>query len=105
MDRINDLLEYLDTLILSNVDSGIVKINKATPVDIKICLQYVKEKIEFLQLEAQLQRDEQKSHHSELIIVQKIFIFELEKESYYQPEHDYISEAISEAHLHEDVEF
>ena len=65
-----DVLEWLNTLISSTVDQTIT-INKASLSDIQTCLQNALDKIEFLQLELELQRDElqQKSCHSELVFV------------------------------------
>lgn len=50
MDRIDDVLKLLNSLILSIVDE-MVKINKTSLSNIKICLQNAHENIEFLQLE------------------------------------------------------
>ena len=65
MDRIDDVLKLLSNLILSTVDE-MVKINKTSLFNIKICLQNAQENIEFLQLETKLQQEElkQRSHHS-----------------------------------------
>ena len=73
MTNVGDVLELLNILVLSTVD-GMVKIKKASLSDIKSCLQNAHEKIEFLQLESQLQQEElqQWSHHSELVFAQKI---------------------------------
>ena len=73
MDRIDDVLKLLNNLILSTVDE-MVKINKTSLSNIKICLQNAHENIEFLQLETKLQQEElkQRSHHSEPVFVQKI---------------------------------
>ena len=54
MDRIDDVLKLLNNLILSTVDE-MVKINKTSLSNIKICLQNAQENIEFLQLETKLQ--------------------------------------------------
>lgn len=56
MVRITELLELLNTLIHSNVHDTI-EIGKITLTDIQICLQDAHEKIEFLQLESQLQQE------------------------------------------------
>ena len=53
MDRIDDVLKLLNNLILSTVDE-MVKINKTSLSNIKICLQNAHENIEFLQLETKL---------------------------------------------------
>ena len=73
MDKINEALELLNSLIHSNVDD-VIKMSKNALCNIQICLLDAQEKIEFLQLESQLQQDElqQKSHHSEPVSVQKI---------------------------------
>ena len=52
MVRIDNLLELLRTLIISNVEIT-VKVNKDTLIDIQNSLQNVQEQIEFLQLESQ----------------------------------------------------
>ena len=73
MERIDDVLELLNNLMLSTIDE-MVKINKTSLSNIKICLQNAHENIEFLQLETKLQQEElqQWSHHSEPVSVQKI---------------------------------
>ena len=73
MAKINEALELLNHLIHSSVHD-MVKISKNALCNIQSCLQDAQEKIEFLQLESQLQQDElqQKSHHSEPVSVQKI---------------------------------
>ena len=73
MAKINEALELLNNLIHSNVDD-MIKMSKDVLCKIQSCLLHAQEKIEFLQLETQLQQDElhQKSHHSEPISVQKI---------------------------------
>ena len=80
MAKINEALEFLNKLIHSNVDD-MIKMSKDALCNIQTCLQDAQEKIEFLQLETQLQQDElqQKSHHSEPVSVQKI-----EKDSHQQ---------------------
>ena len=61
MDKSTELLKFLDTLILSIVESeDTVKINKTTLVDIQKCLQDAQENIKLLQLESQLQQEELK---------------------------------------------
>ena len=73
MAKINEALEFLNDLIHSNVDD-VIKMSKDALCNIQNCLQDAQEKIEFLQLESQLQQEElqQKSHHSEPVSVQKI---------------------------------
>ena len=73
MTRLDNALELLNTLIHSTVDE-MVKINKTSLSNIKICLQNAHENIEFLQLETKLQQEElqQWSHLSEPVSVQKI---------------------------------
>ena len=73
MAKINEALVLLNSLIHSNVDD-MIKMSKDALCNIQICLQDAQEKIEFLQLESQLQQDElqQKSHHSEPVSIQKI---------------------------------
>ena len=63
----------LNDLIHSNVDD-VIKMSKDALCRIQSCLQDAHEKIEFLQLESQLQQEElqQKSHHSEPVSIQKI---------------------------------
>ena len=75
MAKINEALELMSNLIHSNVDD-VIKMSKDALCNIQICLQDAQEKIEFLQLEYQLQQDElqQKSHHSEPVSIQKIEI-------------------------------
>ena len=71
MALIGEVLEFLKNLIhSSNHDK--VRINKVSLVDIRTCLQNAQDKIEFLQLESQLQQAElqQWSHHSEPFSVQ-----------------------------------
>lgn len=52
--KIGEVLEFLKTMIhLSG--RGIVRINKASLVDIRTCLHNVQENIEFLHLETKLQ--------------------------------------------------
>ena len=72
MDRMDIVLELLNTLIHSTMDNTIM-IDKAIVVDIQICLKNVQENIEFLQLESQLQQEELKQRsHSEPVFVQNI---------------------------------
>ena len=54
MDKIGEVLELLNTVIYFTVHDT-VKIKKNTLYDIKTYLQYTQEKIEFLELESQLQ--------------------------------------------------
>jgi hypothetical protein len=70
MARIDELLELLNTLILSSVDNT-VTIDIATFTDVLTCLQDSQNKIKFLQLESQLQQEEiqQKNHHSKLVLI------------------------------------
>ena len=73
MAKINEALVLLNNLIHSNVDD-VIKMRKDALCNIQTCLQDAREKIEFLQLETQLQQDElqQKIHHSKPVSVQKI---------------------------------
>lgn len=73
MTKFDDTLELLNKLIHSTVHD-MLKISKASLFDINTCLQNAQEKVEFLQLESQLQQVElQKwSHHFELVCVHKI---------------------------------
>jgi len=98
MARIDELLELLNTLILSIVDNT-VTIDKATLTNVLTCLQDSQDKIKFLQLESQLQQDEiqQKNQHSKLVLVQNKSLFEFENDSYQHPTHDQINDASSEA--------
>lgn len=70
MARINDLIELLNTLLLSSIDN-IVMVDKSTLTHIQNHVQESQDTIEFLQLESQFQHDElqQKYQHSELVIV------------------------------------
>ena len=70
MDRIDVTLELLNILIHSTIN-GMVKIRSDTLSDIKICLQNAQDKIEFLQLESQLQQEELQnySHDSKIVFV------------------------------------
>ena len=70
MARINEVLEFLKTLILSTTHDTL-KISKVSLTDIQVCLQNAQEKIDFLQLESRLQQEELKQRsHSEPISVQ-----------------------------------
>ena len=82
MAKINEALELLNNLIHSNVDD-MIKMSRNALCNIQICLQDAHEKIEFLQLESQLQQEElqQKSHHFEPVSVQNI-----EKDSHQKKE-------------------
>jgi len=73
MAPIGAILELVDNLILSSMNNT-VKISKDFLTDIHSCLQNVQEKIDFLQLESQLQQEElhQNRHHSEPVFVQNI---------------------------------
>ena len=83
MAKINDALELLHNLIHSTVHD-MVKMRKNALFNIQTCLQDAQDKIEFLQLESQLQQDElqQKSHYSEPVSIQNI-----EKDSHQQQEY------------------
>ena len=59
MARITEILEFLKTLILSS-NHDTLKVNKFSLTDIQVCLQNAQEKINFLQLESQLQQEELK---------------------------------------------
>ena len=73
MDQIGEVLEFLKTLIQST-SNDTFQISKASLSEIQTCLQNAQEKIDFLQLESQLQQEElhQKRHHSEPVFVQNI---------------------------------
>ena len=73
MAKINEALVLLNDLIHSNFHD-MIKMSEDALCNIHICLQDAQEKIEFLQLESQLQQDElqQKSHHSKPISIQNI---------------------------------
>jgi hypothetical protein len=98
MDQVEELLELLNTLIFSYVDN-IFTFDIATLTDVRTCLQDSLDKIEFLQLESQLQQEEiqQKNHHYELVLVQKNCIFEEDDDvdSNQQPLHKKLSEHAS----------
>ena len=70
MARINDLVELLNTLLLSIIDNTIM-VDKNNLTHIRNCIQDSQDTLEFLQLESQLQRDElqQKNQHSKLFLV------------------------------------
>lgn len=53
MTKLRGVLELLNNLTPSNIDD-ILKINKATLIDIKIYLHHAKDTIKFLQLKSQL---------------------------------------------------
>ena len=57
MEQIDDALQLLNSLIFSIVD-GMVKVSKETLFNIQTCLQNVQDKIDFLQIESQLQQEE-----------------------------------------------
>ena len=105
MAKINEALELLKNLIHSNVDD-MIKMSKNALCNIQNCLQDAQEKIEFLQLETQLQQDEiqKKSHHSELVSVQKI-----EKDSHQKKEDKVVVDSHSvpctRADVHADATF
>ena len=73
MAPISAILELVDNLILSTMNNT-VKISKDFLTDIQTYLQNAQEKIDFLQLESQLQQEEihQNRHHSEPVFVQNI---------------------------------
>jgi len=75
MGKISEVLEFMKTLIQSTVDDTL-QINIGSLSEIQTCLQNAQEKIDFLQLEYQLQQEElqQWSHHSESVSVQNIEI-------------------------------
>ena len=70
MARISEVLEFMKTLIQSTVDDTL-QISKGSLSEIQTCLQNAQEKIDFLQLESQLQQEElhQNRHHSEPVFV------------------------------------
>ena len=94
MAKINDALELLHNLIHSSVHD-MVKMSKNTLFNIQTCLQDAQDKIEFLQLESQLQ---QKSHHSEPVSVQKI-----ERDSHQQQEYKVVVDSHSVPCTREDL--
>jgi hypothetical protein len=97
MARIDELLELLNTLILSSVDNTIT-FDIATLTDVRTCLQDSLDKIEFLQLESQLQQEEiqQKNIlHSELVLVQNNSLLEEDIDSDQQPVQKELSEPTS----------
>jgi hypothetical protein len=55
MARTNEILEQLNTLILSSVDNTVTT-DITTLTEVLTCLQHSQGKIEFLQLESQLQQ-------------------------------------------------
>ena len=73
MPRITEILEFLKTLIYSS-NHETFQISKGSLSEIQTCLQNAQEKIDFLQLESQLQQEElhQNRHHSEPVFVQNI---------------------------------
>ena len=54
MARINEVLEFLKTLILST-NHDTLKFSKASLTNIQVCVQNAQENIDFLQLQSQLQ--------------------------------------------------
>lgn len=96
MAKLDDMLEFLNTLIQSTID-GMVNINRDNLYDIKNGLQNAWEKIYFLQPEQQFQQEElkQKSCHFEPICVQNI-----ETNSHWQQETIQIIEPSTRAYLH-----
>lgn len=72
MDKRTKLLKFLDTLILSIVESeDTIKINKTTLADIQTCLQDAQEKIEFLQLNL----NSSKKRYNKVDIILNLFLF------------------------------
>ena len=73
MATITEILQFLKTLIHSS-NHDTLKVSKVSLTDIQTCLQNAQEKIDFLQLESQLQQEElhQNRHHSEPVFVQNI---------------------------------
>jgi len=59
MARISEVLEFMKTLIQSTVDDTL-QISIGSLSEIHTCLQNAQEKIDFLQLESQLQQEELK---------------------------------------------
>ena len=57
MARINEVLEFMKTLIQSTVDDTL-QISKRSLSEIQTCLYNAQEKIDFLQLESQLRQEE-----------------------------------------------
>lgn len=78
MVKLDDLLQLLNNLMSSTIHNS-VQVSKDTFSNIQSCLQYAEEKIEYLELEYQFQRDEiqQKRCDSELVFVQN-FLFDLD---------------------------
>jgi len=69
MAKINEVLEFLKTLMLSTTHDTL-KVSKVSLIDIQVCLQNAQEKLVFLQLETQLQQEELKQRsHSEHVSV------------------------------------
>ena len=69
MAKFIDLLNFLDTLILSIAKfEDTVKINKITLVGVQTCLQDAQGKIELLQLKSQFQQEyiQHNRHHFDL---------------------------------------
>ena len=103
MAKINEALELLNNLIHSSVHD-MVKMSKNSLCNIQTCLQDAQDKIEFLQLESQLQQDElqQKNHHFELVSIHKI-----ERDFHQQQEYKFVvnshSVPCTRAYLHVDV--
>jgi hypothetical protein len=93
MAQIDELLELLNTLILSFVDNTVTT-DIAILTDVLTCLQDLQDKIEFLQLESQLQQDEiqQKNHHSEPVLVHNNYLFKFENDPNQQPTQEQLSE-------------
>jgi len=73
MTQIGEVLVFLKTLIQSIVDDT-VQIRKGSLSNIQTCPQNAQDKIDFSQLESQLQQEELQnySHHSEPISIQNI---------------------------------
>jgi len=77
MARLDDALDLLNTLIHFTIED-MVKLSNITITDMKTCLQNAQEKIDFLQLEYEFQKDdlEHKRQHFELLFLQSNPIFE-----------------------------
>jgi hypothetical protein len=96
MAQIDELLELLNTLILSYVENT-VTIDIETLTDVLTCLQDSQEKIKFLKLESQLQQEEiqQKNlRHSKLVLVQNNHLFKEDDDD--DPDQQPIQEQLSE---------
>jgi hypothetical protein len=106
MAQIDELLELLNTLILSTIDN-MVTIDKATLQSILTCLQASQAKVELLQIQTRLLHDElqQKNlQHSELVLVQNnpLFNDDDDDDSDQQPVQEKLSEPTSDTSADED---